>query len=363
MAKTFDKSFAVIVASLILFGFLVFSSASLGLLVNEELSFKRVVGKQAFFGLVGIGALILMYKINYRKWRKYSPIFFILSLILTAAVFLPNIGVEHGGAKRWLSLFGVSFQPAELLKFAFVLYFAAWLSAAKTRINDLRFGLLPMIAFLSIMAIILLAQPNTGLFIIIFIAALAMFIVAGGHIKHLLILGLVGLMGLSLLIYMRPYVRERLITFINPSEVNPLREGYQIRQSLIAIGSGGIFGRGLGQSIQKFDYLPEPIGDSIFAVAAEEFGLIGSYLIVLLFLALSLVGLKIASRAPDAFGRLSSVGIVILITSQSFINIGAMLGLFPISGIPILFISQGGTALFFTLVEAGFILNVSKYQV
>jgi cell division protein FtsW len=175
----------------------------------------------------------------------------------------------------------------------------------------------------------------------------------------MMILAMIGAMGIGVLAIERPYLMSRFTTFLNPGQ-NSLTSGYQIEQSLIAVGSGGLTGRGFGQSIQKFNFLPEPIGDSIFAVASEEFGFIGAVGIVLLFVFFAFRGLKIAGRVPDNYGRLITVGIVIMIVSQAFVNIGAMVGILPLSGIPLPFISHGGTALFMTLAEIGIVLNVSK---
>jgi len=187
-----------------------------------------------------------------------------------------------------------------------------------------------------------------------------MYMCAGGKWKHLALLVCAGIIGLVLLAFTRPYVMSRIETFWNPTEASAAA-GYQIRQSLIAIGSGGIAGRGFGQSIQKFNYLPEPVGDSIFAVAAEEFGFIGSVALIGLFIFFAMRTLKVASRSSHPFGTLLSVGIITYIIVQSFVNIGAMEGVLPLSGIPLLFVSQGGTALLFVLAESGILLNISRY--
>jgi cell division protein FtsW len=221
-------------------------------------------------------------------------------------------------------------------------------------------GFLPLIVLFMLSAVLLL-QPDTDNFMLIVIAGIAIFLAAGGKWKYILILILIGAIGATFLVATRPYLRQRLDTFLNPG-TNSLGSSYQIQQSLIAIGSGGVFGRGFGQSVQKFNFLPEPVGDSIFAVAAEEFGFVGSVILIALFIFFATRGLKIASNVPDPFGRLVVVGIVIMIVSQAFINIGAMLGVIPLSGITLPFVSHGGTSLFITLLEVGIILSVSKTQ-
>lgn len=361
--RSVDRTFLIITVLLLVFGLGIFISASLGLLVRDGANFTWVIAKQLLIGFAGgLFALFIASRIRYTFWKRYAFLIFIASLLATALVFIPGIGLELGGARRWIDVGPLSFQPAEFLKFGFVLYFAAWLSAIGNKIKDLKYGTIPMMVMFALIGGLLLAQPNTGLFVVIVLSGLVMFFVAGGRFAHFVIIGLILLLGITALAFARPYVKDRLVTFITPEAVDPLDEGYQIRQSLIAIGSGGIAGRGLGQSIQKFNYLPEPIGDSIFAVWGEESGFIGSFLLILLFFLFALLGFKIAARAPDSFGRLFVLGIVILVVSQSFLNIGAMLNVFPLSGVPILFVSQGGTALLFTLLEVGIILNISKYQ-
>lgn len=348
---------------LIAVGFFIFTSASLGLLAREGAHFGAVALKQFVFGLcLGGAALVAASAINYQIWRKYSFYIFIFAILLTLLVFVPGIGFAHGGARRWISLAGFSFQPSELLRIAYVFYLATWLTVAKERVHEWKYGLIPFCALTGIVGMVLLAQPDTDTFLIAAAAGLAMFIVAGARIRDLAILGGIGLVGLTGLVFLRPYLMARIMTFIAPGETDPLGAGYQITQSLIAIGSGGIFGRGFGQSLQKFDFLPEPIGDSIFAVAGEEFGFLGASLLILLFIFFALRGFRIAARAPDSFGGLIAVGIVILITCQSFLNIGSMLALFPLSGTPLVFVSQGGTALLLALFQAGILFNISKYQ-
>lgn len=357
-----DKTFLIISLLLIVLGFFIFSSAALGLLAKDGATYSGIVLNQVVLGIIfGMIALILTTRIDYKNWKKYSFYFFLFSLLLTVLVFIPGLGLEHGGAKRWIIIAGYSFQPAELLKIGFIMYLATWLSGVKDKVSTFRYGMLPFIALSSVTGIILLLQPDTDTFFIILIAGACMFFVAGGKLRHLAVLATIGLVCVAFLAFTRPYVMGRIQTFFNPAS-NPQTSGYQIQQSLIAIGSGGLTGRGFGQSIQKFNFLPEPIGDSIFAVAGEEFGFIGSVILIFLFCFFAIRGLKIARKAPDTFSRLLVVGIVILIMSQCFLNIAAMLGVFPLSGLPLLFVSKGGSAMFVTLGLIGIVLNVSKYQ-
>lgn len=355
-----DIPFFISVVILALAGYLIFNSASLGLLSGTTGNYSSVAFSQTFFGLfLGAIACLITSKIPYTFYRTYAFYIFLLSIIVTLLVFVPGIGFQHGGAKRWIFIKSFSFQPSELLKIGYIIYFSAWLTSVKDKVKTFSKGYLPFLIITAVIAVILLLQPDTDTFIVTLCAGLSIFIVAGGRWRYIFVSMLIGVIGLTVIAFARPYVMARINTFIHPQE-NSLSSGYQIQQSMIALGSGGLYGRGYGQSIQKFNFLPEPIGDSIFAVAGEEFGFIGSITIILVFVFFAIRGLKIASRAKDQFGRLLTVGIVILVISQAFVNIGAMTSILPLSGIPLPFISHGGTALLITLAEMGIIMNVSK---
>ncbi|MES2952954.1 MAG: putative lipid II flippase FtsW [Patescibacteria group bacterium] len=360
-ARSFDKMFLGIVAALVILGFFIFSSASLGLVARDGSSLASLAGKQVLIGVVGGAiALAVFSQIHYSFWKKYATWIFILTLIVTALVFVPGLGFATGGAHRWIRLGPLMFQPSEILKLGYVLFLATMFTRRPRAAETVKEGLLPFLGALLAVGLLLLKQPDTGTFMVFVFTGAGMYFVAGGQWKHFFALGAVGLAGIALLFATRPYVRERILTFIDPSR-DAQGSSYQIQQALIAIGSGKIGGRGFGQSIQKFKYLPEPVGDSIFAVTAEEFGLIGSTVLILLFLLFALRGMRIATHAPDSFSALLAVGIVIHIVSQSAINIAAMLGLIPLTGVPLMFISQGGTALFIGLCEIGILLNISQH--
>ncbi len=357
-----DIPFLISLCILVVAGYLIFASASLGLLSKQSAKYANVAFNQTFFGLfLGLIFCLIASKIDYKIYRKYSLFLFISSVVATLLVFVPVIGVSHGGATRWINLGFTTFQTSELLKIGFVIFFSAWIAKYKEKVGTFKYGFLPFIVLLSIVGLILLSQPDTDTFLIVVFSGLAIFLVGGGKWKYLVVSVLIGVVCISALAVAKPYVMGRIKTFFNPGD-NALSSGYQIQQSLIAIGSGGFSGRGFGQSIQKFNVLPEPIGDSIFAVASEEFGFLGAVAIVLLFVFFSFRGLKISTQIQDPFGRLVVIGIVILIVSQAFVNIGAMVGVLPLSGITLPFVSHGGTALFMTLVEVGIVLNISKNQ-
>lgn len=359
---TFDNLFLGILITISLIGFFIFISASMGLLVDGWENFQRVIVKQILVGIIlGWGGLYISYKIYYKNWERISPYIFITSIVLTLAVFIPGIGFGSGGARSWIDIGFTTVQPSEFLKFGFVVYYASFLVSQKERVRTLKYGLLPTLLILGLPAIILLKQPDTGTLISITASCLVMFLVAGGKKRHFLLLIILGIITVATMAYFKPYAMARIMTFLDPTK-DPLGAGYQIRQSLIAIGSGQIIGRGFGQSIQKFKFLPEAVGDSVFAVLSEEFGFMGSVTLVSLFMFFGLRGLKISSQAKDDYGRLLSLGLITLVISQSFVNMGAMLSILPLTGLPLIFLSHGGTALVVSLFEMGIILNISKYQ-
>ena len=357
-----DKFFLAIVFLLVTIGTAIFISASLGVLAKNAASFRGVLFSQLVLGLcLGLGGMYLASKIDYKLWRKYSFFIFLVGIILTACVFVPGLGWSHGGAQRWISIAGVSFQPVEFLKFGFIVYFAAWLSWARHRVEDFKFGVLPFGIMLLVIAAILFKQPDVKSFILITVTGLGMLFLSGVPFKYLIYSILGAITVLATLVFSMPYLQDRIKTFLDPN-LDPRGSSYQIQQAAIAFGSGGLFGRGLGQSVQKFSYLPEPQGDSIFAVLGEEFGFVGVTAVIVLYSLFALRGMRIANRAPDYFSGLLVSGIVILITVQSFMHIAAITGVFPLTGVPLVFMSHGGTSLLIYLIAVGVVLQVSKFQ-
>ncbi len=360
--KKIDIIFLSITILLVSVGLFIFTSASFGFFARKGFSLQNIFFDQVVMGIfLGIIALIIALYTPLKLLHKYALHIFIASAVVTALVFAPYLGREYNGATRWLSIVGFSFQPSEILKLGVIIYFAALLPLFKNRIGTIKYALGAALGIMAIPAVILLSQPNTGTLVVIFVAVCAMLLASGMKIRHLLLLFVISVLAVGALAAVRPYAKERILTFLDSTR-DPLGAGYQIQKSFIAIGSGGITGRGFGQSIQKFGSLPEPTGDSIFAVAGEEFGFIGGAGIILLFLFFGIRGLSIAKNAPDAFSGLLAVGIVILIVSQSFMNIAAMLGIAPITGVPLVFVSHGGTALLFAFIQIGILLNISKQK-
>lgn len=354
-----DRIFFMLVLGIALAGFTIFSSAELGLLARESSSISQDILIQAGLGLsLGFLMLFLVRALPLTFIKRSAPFLYILSVCFTALVFVPGIGLHANGATRWIDLGFTTVQPAEFLKIGFVLVLAWWLASHAQQLANPKKGLLPFIALLIVPVILLLAQPNTSTTLLLLATGMTMYFAAGAPWRDFGILVIGALLALVILVSMRPYVLKRVQTFWNPS-ANSLGSGYQIQQSLIAIGSGGLLGRGLGQSVEKFSYLPEPAGDSIFAVFAEEAGFIGTLILLALFVALAARGIVIAGHSSDLFGGLVALGFSFIIILQAFINISAMLGIVPLTGLPLPFISRGGTALVAVLIMCGLILNVA----
>lgn len=362
MLKRYDNLLFGVIIVLLFGGFFILASASLGLLFQEGAGVSHSLGKQLLYGL-GLGGtfFFLARKIRYQAWGRVAAPLFVFTLLLTFLVFVPRIGFSAGGARRWISMGPIFFQPAEFLKFGFIVYLSSWMARQKEHIKTFRYGFLPFLLLLGITSAVFILQPDIGTLGVLVLTAVALFFIGGGRIKHILLIVLLLAVFFGVLTYVAPYRTSRLITFFQPS-LDPQDTGYHIRQSLIALGSGGWWGKGFGMSRQKFSYLPEPTGDSIFSVFGEEFGFIGSSALIIAFLFFASRGFAISRKAPDAFGRLLGGGIVILVIIQSFVNIAAMVGIVPLTGIPLTFISQGGSALAITLAEMGVLLNISKQQ-
>lgn len=357
-----DRLFALIVISLIVIGTATFLSASLGLLARQNSNLGHLAVTQLVLGLIpGIMLLVFLRLIKPSLIQKWALVFYVCSLLLTVLVFVPHIGVHANGASRWIDIGPVTVQPAEFLKISVVLMFALYLSKMKSKLHDYRYGLGGFAVVVGIPCLLLIMQPNTSTVLVIGATSAAMYFVAGAPKRDFLLLGVTALVGLGLLILIRPYLLQRITTFMNPSH-DSLASGYQIQQSLIAVGSGGLLGRGYGQSVQKFNYLPEAVDDAIFAVYAEEFGFVGTVLLLLLFVAFATRGLFIAASASSLFGTLVATGLTLIISISAFLNIGAMLSVFPLTGLPLPFISHGGTALLATLASVGIILNVASHK-
>ena len=357
-----DRFFFGLSIAITLFGLFILASASLGISTYQFGGPYYYFLHQLVYGfLPGLAAIYFTSRLRYSFWKNYSLYILLAAILLTSLVFIKGVGFYYGGAHRWLSFGSISFQPSEFLKLAYVIYLASWLESKSKSISSFRFGFLPFVIMSGFIASFLIMQPDIGTLGVLMASILALFFVSGGSVKQLL--GLSGVLALivGFLIVMEPYRLERVKVFWDPSH-DIEGSGYQINQALIAAGSGGFWGRGFGLSRQKFSYLPEPIGDSIFAIVAEELGFIGAAVLLSLFLALFLRGMQISKYAPDDFGKFLACGIMFLIIFQVLINISAIIGLLPLTGIPLSFVSYGGSALAVTMAEIGIVLNISRYR-
>lgn len=355
-----DYMLGLLLFALVVFGLIVISSVSVVVSYDTYGDSHQFLKDQVISVLIGLVAFFVVSKIHYKFWQRNALLMLLITLVLLVLVFVPGIGFEHGGARRWIS-FPIFFQPSEVVKITFLFYLSAWLTKKGMQIKDFSTGYLPFVALILLVAGLIMMQPDLGTMLVIAFSSSVLFFVAGANIKHIL-LTLVGAVGsVVLLILTSPYRRARLTAFLNPEE-NMLGIGYHIQQALVAIGSGGWIGRGFGRSLQKFSYLPEVVGDSVFAVMSEELGFVRIVFFLLLFALLLIRGYRIAQNAPDMFAKLLAVGIISWIGFQAFVNMAAMLALVPLTGLPLPFISYGGSSMIISLVAMGVLFNISKYS-
>ena len=365
MKKThsIDYVLLIVVVILILIGMVMIATVSIPLSLEKFGNSFYYLRHQILFGILPALALaILFFKIPLNYLKKYALFLLLANLIALFLIFLPKIGITIKGSSRWLNLGGVIFQPSEFLKITFLLYLSVWLSQKANKSKPQI--LIAFLIILGILTFLLIKQPDMGTLVVIGIVAILMYFVSPMPFWHTLLIILIGVTIGLLLIYIAPYRLERLITLLRPETIDPLGKGYQIRQSLIAIGSGKIWGIegifSLGMSRQKFGFLPHSISDSIFAIIGEEFGFIGCLALVSLFILFFWRGIRIAKNCSDKFLSFVAFGFSTLIIVQAFVNIGSMIGILPLTGVPLPFISYGGSHLVTELIGIGIILNVSK---
>ncbi|MFW0837747.1 MAG: putative lipid II flippase FtsW [Candidatus Komeilibacteria bacterium] len=358
-----DQTLLISSGLLILFGLLMLSSASTVIAFQEYGDRYYFFKHQILHGLLpGLIVFWVGLKINYQVWQRNAFYMLLISVGLLILLMIPGLGVAHGGATRWLSIAGIEFQPSEIVKITFLIYLATWLAKKGSRgLQDVEYGTIPFISIIVIIAFLFLQQPDLGTLLVILAFSFLLYIIAGAPWRHILAIMGVGALAILLLIFSSDYRAERFQTFLSGGDT--LDSGYHINQAKIAVGSGGFWGLGLGHSKQKFNYLPEVQGDSIFAIIAEETGFLISSLLILSFLLILIRGFRIARGSPDEFGRLLAAGITVWIVIQALINIGAMLGVLPLTGITLPFISYGGTSLAILLFAMGVLLNISKHTI
>ncbi|MFH0852184.1 MAG: putative lipid II flippase FtsW [bacterium] len=354
----------IVTGILVIFGLFMVTSAG-GVISQEKFGQSFYFAKnQLLKGLLpGLILAYFFFHLPYHYLRRFASTFFVIGIILLILVFVPGLSMELGGAKRWLDLRIVNFQPSEVFKIAFVVYLAAFLEKSRDLKRSLRHKrLVPFLAILAAVGVLIGLEPDIGTLGVFALTALAMYVVAQTPISHLFIMAPLGFGALFALVKIFPHAMQRVQVLFHP-ELADKSITYQMDQITIGLGSGGIFGQGLAQGKQKFLYLPQPAGDSIAAVIGEELGFLGMIFLISLFATLALHGLKIARHAPDEFSRLLAAGLTSLLVIQAFINILAISGLIPLTGIPLPFVSYGGTSLVVSLVAVGILLNISKHSI
>jgi cell division protein FtsW len=316
--------------------------------------------RQLLYTVIGLVAMAVAWRLHYAKLRRLTLPLLGVTVITLVLVLLPHVGRSIGGARRWLSLGALNFQPAELAKLAIILYLAHFLANRGERTREFASGLLPPLVVLGALALPILKQPDLGSVLILGMVAFAMLFVGGARLSHLVAIALASVAVVMAVIVGVGYRSQRLAAFLDPWR-DPRGSGFHIIQSLLALGSGGVFGLGLGQSREKFFYLPERHTDFIFAIIGEELGLVGAGAVILLFVLLAIWGYRIASRAPDRYGALLASGLTAMLVGQAVLNIGVVSDAFPVTGVPLPFISFGGSSLVLSYIATGILMNISQY--
>jgi cell division protein FtsW len=355
--------FWLILITFVLLGFgliMVFSTSYYKGLTDYQDSYY-FFKKQLGFGLIGLLLFFIFSNIPYTVYRKYVGIILILCLLSLVAVLIPHVGEIRNGARRWVDLYFLSFQPSEYVKLGMIIYTASIMVKKQPVIDHFRRAVLPPLTVIGLVCLLLYAQPHFSAIVIILTTCMTIIFCAGIRLRHLFFLAMTGVPVLIGAMFLGDYRKERLDTLFNPLS-DPTDKGYQITQSLIAIGPGGLTGSGLGNSIQKMAYLPEAHTDFFFSLVAEELGFIGGAFLISLFILLIVRGVLIALQSPDQFGSLLGIGIVTLFAVETFFNLGVVTALLPVTGVPLPLISYGGTALIIKLIELGILLNISRYR-
>lgn len=359
-----DFTVALLTMGLALFGIVMLTSAS-SLIAYDNFDGKNnyyYVIKQSISFLIGFVAMAVFASFDYRKLKKISIPLMAITVFILIAVFLPFIGVESKGAHRWVNLGVTTFQPSEFAKVAFIIYLCSWFDSKRRDMSSLRNSFFPFLIMLALISALIIAQPDLGTLSVIIISSMVVFFASGAPIWNFISLG--GFLSVLFVIFIRSseYRWKRFLTYLNPASES-LGRSYHVTQAFIAVSQGGIWGLGFGNSIQKMNYLPEPHTDSIFAIICEELGFLRASLVIIAFFYLFYLGLKIAKNAPDLFGRLLAIGLISSLVVQALINIAAMLGLVPLTGVTLPFISFGGNSLIVSFIQIGILLNISKSRI
>jgi cell division protein FtsW len=351
---------AFLIAVLNLMGLVMVLSASSYMAFNNYGNSWYHVTRQATWGLVGLVALVAIARTDYHRWRRFAAPLLKVSLLLLVAVLV--VGSSHNGSRRWVGVGALVIQPTELVKLAFLIWVADLLTRRQKLMHRTDATLMPVIVALGVISVLVMLQPNLSTTIVVVGIGLSMCFVAGVRLKSIAVFAGIGVSVLTVLAIIAPYRRARLLSFLNPM-ADPHGEGYQNVQSMVGLASGGFSGTGLGSSRSKFGYLPYAHSDFIFAIIGEELGLVGSLVVLSLFLLLGVLGIRVALHAPDRFGMLLAIGVTAWFLFQAFVNIGVVCGVLPVTGVPLPFVSYGGSSLVFSMAGAGLLLAVARRAV
>jgi cell division protein FtsW len=315
--------------------------------------------RQLIWTALGLTAFVFAIRFDYRNWRRLVRPLLVVSVALLVVVLVPGVGIYVSGSRRWLGAGIFRFQPSEIAKLALLLYAADLVSRRADELHDWRRVVRPVVLVLGGFTFLVMREPDLGSALVLALVVVAVLVAGGVRPKHLAVVGAGGISVVMLLALLEPYRRVRMLTFLHPF-ADSANAGYQISQSLIALGSGGLTGVGLGAGRAKWNFLPNAHTDFIFAIIGEELGLIGCCLVIALFVAFGVLGTRAALRAPDRFGALIAAGVTMWVVGQAVVNIGAVVGLLPVTGIPLPFVSFGGSALITTMLASGMLVNIAR---
>lgn len=351
----------ILALSLALIGLMMILSSSVVISYERFNNNYFYVTQQIYWLILAVILFVIISNINYKFWQKNAFTFFVISIIFLLMIYIKGMGVHLSGAQRWLQIGPISIQPSEIVKLSFIIYISAWLDSKSRLIHNFNEGIMPLAITLLFVIYLIIKQPDMGTVLVISVITGIVFYISEASMKYIISALLIGFLIFFMLIKISPYRLERLETYLKP-DGDTLGSGYQINQSLLAIGSGGLWGLGFGNSKQKYLYLPQPHSDAIFAIMVEELGFIRSACVLLLFLILILRLVKICLNIDDPFARFLVSGVTAWIAFQTLINVSAIVGLVPLTGIPLPFISAGGSSLVMLFAGLGIVYNISKYN-
>ena len=338
--------------------FMIYSASFIWANYKFNNPFKYVIN-QGIFSIIGIILLFIISKIDYKLYYKKSNIILLSCIVLLILVLIPGIGVVRNGSRSWFQIASFGIQPSEFTKIALIIFTSKYLEKSNKFLKDYKKGVFPILFILLLLFGLIMLEPDFGTGMIIVITIIAMLFISGVNMKFFIFLGIIGVIGIIGLIIIAPYRMDRITSFINPWS-DPLGTGFQIIQSLYAIGPGGLFGVGYLNSRQKAFYLPEPQTDFIFSIIAEEFGIVGTLIILLLFAIILIRGIKISLKQTNLFAKYLSFGLIFQLIVQVIMNLSVVIGLIPVTGVTLPFMSYGGSSLLTSLIGIGILLNISK---